>query len=215
MKTVLVVLVLTALLLAPHAGGGEGAAATLSIEARILHVPDAPALGPEIGQWHVPAGEDLAKALKRLESCTGHEAWTGSSVAGDGATLSLTLANRKRYVHDFEVKFTADGEKPEPVHSTVRDGVIADLEVKPDPDGKAAVVVAKMTIATLIRPIPTFTTKLAGEEVTIHLPEIQVTEVTRSVRVPIGRTAVFPANGTTCLLVSIGPAEKASPPPEK
>jgi hypothetical protein len=213
MKTAAVALVLTILFAVPHAGGEEKPAGPIPATVRIIRASGSHGVNLLAGEWHIPAAKDLEKILGKLEATPGLETQTSSRIPrrGKGTEISATLLNRLRYVQDFEVETTAQGEKPVPIHATIKDGVIAELEARADPDGEAVVFVAKLTVATLITPMPKFETKLAGENVTIQLPEIMVRRFTKNVRVPVGRSAILPADSTTFLVVTAhAPGEKAA-----
>ena len=97
---------------------------------------------------------------------------------------------------------TASVQLGGPIHATVKEGVIADLQATPGPEGEAVVVEATVTVAEVVRPIPEFTTTLAGQKVTIQLPEVLVRRFTKTVRVPLDGGAILPAGNSTFVVVT-------------
>lgn len=205
MKTATLAALLSLLVALAPAAGQEKDPEPFSVTARILDANDPPPLDLTVGEWTVPREEALERLVSKIEECPGAETTTTCPklVPGRTESLSLTLVERVRYVQDFDLEVSMGGEQLNgPIHATIKEGVIADLKATPGPDGEAVVVEASLTIATLVRPIPEFTTTLAGQEVTIQLPEILVRRITKTVRVPLGGGAILPAGNSTFVVVT-------------
>ena len=75
----------------------------------------------------------------------------------------------------------------------IQDGIVLDVQPVIMNDRKYIVLNLNPTVAELQRPIPTFTTSLAGSTlpVTIQLPNLTVTNFSTTVRVPDGGTVLL------------------------
>ncbi len=150
-----------------------------------------PSVSVRIVRSPFPPPETLgAESLAELENAPGHSA-RAELPTGTG---SVALITRVGYVQDFK---PGRGEEPEPIRAFLNEGVILDVKsAKPTKDD-AWTFDLRITLAGLIRPIPTFTTTLGGKTVTIELPEIRVQRIKKEVEVTPGETIVLHAGSTS------------------
>jgi type II secretory pathway component GspD/PulD (secretin) len=106
---------------------------------------------------------------------------------------NITLINQLAFVQDFDVEVAQTAFIADPQISIIQDGL--DLDVKPivSNDRRYVTLQLQPTIATLKRPIQTFTTSLGAftSPVTLQLPEINIQKAQTTVRVPNGGTLLI------------------------
>lgn len=106
---------------------------------------------------------------------------------------NITLINQLAFVQDFDVEVAQTAFIADPQVAIIQDGL--DLDVRPvvSNDRRYVTLQLQPTIATLQRPIQTFTTSLGAftSPVTLQLPEINIQKAQTTVRVPDGGTLLI------------------------
>jgi type II secretory pathway component GspD/PulD (secretin) len=106
---------------------------------------------------------------------------------------NITLINQLAFVQDFDVEVAQTAFIADPQIAIIQDGL--DLDVKPivSNDRRYVTLQLQPTIATLKRPLPTFTTSLGAftTPITLQLPEISIQKAQTTVRVPNGGTLLI------------------------
>ena len=97
----------------------------------------------------------------------------------------VAVINQTAYVRDFDVEVAQAAFIADPKVDVIQDGIV--LDVSP------VILNLNPTVAELQRPIPTFTTSLAGSTlpVTVQLPNLTVTNFSTTVKVPDGGTVLL------------------------
>ncbi|MEN8148360.1 MAG: hypothetical protein ABFS86_00970 [Planctomycetota bacterium] len=100
---------------------------------------------------------------------------------------NVTVLNQVSYVQDFDVEIAQASQIGDPIVQTLRDGVILDVTPIISADRRFVTLELRPTVATLLRPMQTFSTTLgSGAPVIIHLPELQIQRVRTTVTMPDG-----------------------------
>ena len=108
------------------------------------------------------------------------------------ARANLVVANQVSYVADFDVEIASAAAIADPIVRVANDGVYLDVRPVVTADRRFVWVDVRPTVATLLRPIPTFQTSLGtGSPVTLMLPELELQKI---------RTRAFVPDGGTLLL---------------
>lgn len=108
------------------------------------------------------------------------------------ARANLVVANQVSYVADFDVEIASAAAIADPIVRVASDGVYLDVRPVVTADRRFVWVDVRPTVATLLRPIPTFQTSLGtGSPVTLMLPELELQKI---------RTRAFVPDGGTLLL---------------
>ncbi len=105
----------------------------------------------------------------------------------------VAVINQTSYVRDFDVEVAQASFIADPKVDVIQDGIVLDVQPVIQQDRKYIILNLNPTIADLERPIPTFTTSLAGSTlpVTLQLPKLRVTSFATTVRVPDGGTVLL------------------------
>lgn len=116
------------------------------------------------------------------------------------ARANLVVANQVSYVADFDVEIASAAAIADPIVRVANDGVYLDVRPVVTADRRFVWVDVRPTVATLLRPIPTFQTSLGtGSPVTLMLPELELQKI---------RTRAFVPDGGTLLLGGMTLAEQ-------
>ncbi|MFT5461616.1 MAG: type II secretory pathway component GspD/PulD (secretin)/tetratricopeptide (TPR) repeat protein [Planctomycetota bacterium] len=109
------------------------------------------------------------------------------------ARSNLTVMNQLAYLQDFDVEIAQAASIADPIIGVVQDGVVLDVRPVVSADRRFITLELRPTVATLKRPIRTFTTSLgvSGNTVTIQLPELEISRVRTSVPMPDGGTVLL------------------------
>ena len=113
--------------------------------------------------------------------------------AYDTQRSSIHVINQISYIEDYEVEVAQTAFIADPVVGIIQDGVVFDVRPTVSNDRKYIQLELNPTVASLRRPIPTFTTNLGGLTfpVTLELPELTVSKAGTTVLVPDGGTVVI------------------------
>ena len=105
----------------------------------------------------------------------------------------VAVINQTAYVRDFDVEVAQAAFIADPKVDVIQDGIVLDVNPIIQNDRKYITLNLNPTVAELQRPIPTFTTSLAGSTlpVTVQLPNLTVTNFSTTVKVPDGGTVLL------------------------
>ena len=106
---------------------------------------------------------------------------------------NITLINQLAFVQDFDVEVAQTAFIADPQIAIIQDGLALDVRPVVSNDRRYVTLQLQPTIATLTRPIQTFTTSLGAftSPVTLQLPEINIQKAQTTVRVPNGGTLLI------------------------
>jgi type II secretory pathway component GspD/PulD (secretin) len=105
---------------------------------------------------------------------------------------NLSVTNQISYIKDFEVEIAQAAAVADPVVGVVKDGIVLDVRPVVSADRKYITMELRPTLATLLQPIPTFTTTLGvGQPISIQLPRLTVQKVRTTVTIPDGGTLML------------------------
>jgi type II secretory pathway component GspD/PulD (secretin) len=105
----------------------------------------------------------------------------------------VAVINQTSYVRDFDVEVAQAAFIADPKVDVIQDGIVLDVQPVILNDRKYIILNLNPTVAELERPIPTFTTSLAGSTlpVTLQLPKLTVTNFWTTVKVPDGGSVLL------------------------
>ncbi len=105
----------------------------------------------------------------------------------------VAVINQTAYVRDFDVEVAQASFIADPKVDVIQDGIVLDVQPIIQYDRKYIILSLNPTVAELTRPIPTFTTSLAGSTlpVTLQLPNLTVTSFATTAKVPDGGTVLL------------------------
>ncbi len=105
----------------------------------------------------------------------------------------VAVINQTSYVRDFDVEVAQASFIADPKVDVIQDGIVLDVQPVIQQDRKYIILNLNPTIAELSRPIPTYTTSLAGSTlpVTLQLPNLRVTSFATTAQVPDGGTVLL------------------------
>lgn len=105
----------------------------------------------------------------------------------------VAIINQTAYIRDFDVEVAQAAFIADPKVDVIQDGLVLDVQPVIMNDRKYIVLNLNPTVAELERPIPTFTTSLAGSTlpVTVQIPVLTVTNFSTTVKVPDGGTVLL------------------------
>jgi type II secretory pathway component GspD/PulD (secretin) len=106
---------------------------------------------------------------------------------------NITLINQLAFVQDFDVEVAQTAFIADPQIAIIQDGLALDVKPVVSNDRRFVTLQLQPTVATLRRPIPTFSTSLGAftSPVTLQLPEINIQKAQTTVRVPDGGTLLI------------------------
>jgi len=105
----------------------------------------------------------------------------------------MTVLNQVTYIQDMDVEVAQAASAADPVIGVVSDGIVIDVRPIISHDRKYITLELQPTVATLLRPIPEFTSSLSGltTPVTLQLPELFIASAKTNAIVPDGGTVVI------------------------
>jgi len=106
---------------------------------------------------------------------------------------NVAVINQTSYVRDFDVEVAQAAFIADPKVDVIHDGVVLDVRPVISHDRRHVLLVLNPTVAELQRPIPTFTTSLAGSTlpVTLQLPELEVRSFATTANIPDGGSVLI------------------------
>ncbi len=104
-----------------------------------------------------------------------------------------TMLNQITYLQDFDVEVALASIIADPIVGVISDGIVLDVRPTISQDRRYILLELRPTVATLLRPLPEFTSSLAGltTPVTLQLPELQVASANTTAVVPDGGAIVI------------------------
>jgi general secretion pathway protein D len=106
---------------------------------------------------------------------------------------NVAVINQTSYVRDFDVEVAQASFIADPKVDVIQDGIVLDVRPTIAHDRKHVMLSLQPTVALLQRPIPTFTTSLAGATlpVTLQLPALVVRSFATTASVPDGGSVLI------------------------
>lgn len=111
----------------------------------------------------------------------------------NNSRANVAVINQTSYIRDFEVEVAQASFIADPKVDVIQDGIVLDVKPTITHDRKHVTLSLQPTVAELIRPIPLFTTSLAGSTlpVTLQLPQLTVKSFATTVTVPDGGSVLI------------------------
>jgi tetratricopeptide (TPR) repeat protein len=132
--------------------------------------------------------------LRALEKNQQVSELTSTSLSAQNTQRAYaTMLNQITYVQDFDVEVALASFIADPIVGVISDGIVLDVRPTIAQNRKYITLELRPTVATLVRPISTFTSSLASltTPITIQLPELQIASANTTVVVPDGGTVVI------------------------
>jgi type II secretory pathway component GspD/PulD (secretin)/tetratricopeptide (TPR) repeat protein len=108
---------------------------------------------------------------------------------------TMEVLNKVAYVADYDVEIAQAANIANPIIKNAIDGVVLDVKPIVSADRRYVTLELRPTVATLVRPIPTFTTSLSSNiataPVVIQTPKLQKSTVRTTVTMPDGGTLLL------------------------
>jgi type II secretory pathway component GspD/PulD (secretin) len=108
---------------------------------------------------------------------------------------TVEVLNKVAYVGDYDVEIAQAANIANPIIKHAVDGVVLDVKPVVSGDRRFVTLELRPTVATLVRPIPTFSTSLdsniAPATVVIQVPKLQKSTVRTTVTMPDGGTLLL------------------------
>ena len=136
----------------------------------------------------------LSMILRAVEKTNQVQELNSVTVSAQNTQRSfITVLNQITYVQDFDVEVAQAALIADPQVGVVNDGIVLDVRPTISHSRRYITLELRPTVASLLRPIPEFTSALAGltTPVTLQLPELQVSSANTTVVVPDGGTVVI------------------------
>ncbi|MAG58999.1 MAG: hypothetical protein CMJ83_22150 [Planctomycetes bacterium] len=132
--------------------------------------------GRGVPQVAVLDDADIQRLLRRVQTTQGAKIMASPRLSiFSGQFGNVTMVNQVSYVKDFDVEVVHGAAIADPVIDVISEGFMADVCPVIHEDGRTMSIDARISIASLQRPIDEFTTKLKGisdAKVTIQLPQV-------------------------------------------
>ena len=121
---------------------------------------------------------DAARILRCLAPCGGKVCSTWRGIVLEDQAYVVDEVRRLSYVQDFEVEVGKGGERlSKPLIGTLQEGVALQIRGRRAANAKGRLEVdLDGFLATAIRPIPDFHTRVGGKPVKIQLPELRLVQ---------------------------------------
>jgi type II secretory pathway component GspD/PulD (secretin) len=104
----------------------------------------------------------------------------------------VSVMNELAYIRDFDTNTATGIAVADPVVDVIRDGIVLDVRPTISADRRYVTLELRPTLATLLRPIPTFTTSLGvGTPVAIQTPQLTLQRIRTTITVPDGGSFVI------------------------
>jgi len=104
----------------------------------------------------------------------------------------VSILNEVAYIRDFDTNTATGVAVADPIVDVIRDGIVLDVRPTISSDRRYITLELRPTLATLLRPIPTFTTSLGvGTPVAIQTPQLTLQRIRTTVTVPDGGSFVI------------------------
>ncbi|MCG3182397.1 MAG: hypothetical protein ICCCNLDF_00459 [Planctomycetes bacterium] len=104
----------------------------------------------------------------------------------------VSILNEVAYIRDFDTNTATGVAVADPVVDVIRDGIVLDVRPTISADRRYVTLELRPTLATLLRPIPTFTTSLGvGTPVAIQTPQLTLQRIRTTITLPDGGSFVI------------------------
>ncbi len=136
----------------------------------------------------------LSMILNAVEKSNRVQELNSSTVSAQNTQRAfITVLNQITYVQDMDVEVAQAALIADPQVGVVSDGIVLDVRPTISHDRRYITLELRPTVATLKRPIPEFTSSLAGltTPVTLQLPELEVASANTTAVIPDGGTVVI------------------------
>ncbi|RMH04607.1 MAG: hypothetical protein D6702_02835 [Planctomycetota bacterium] len=136
----------------------------------------------------------LSLLLNAVEKSNRVQELNSSTVSAQNTQRAfITVLNQITYVQDMDVEVAQAALIADPQVGVVSDGIVLDVRPTISHDRRYITLELRPTVATLKRPIPEFTSSLAGltTPVTLQLPELEVASANTTAVIPDGGTVVI------------------------
>ena len=134
--------------------------------------------------------EAILRAVQKYERI--NEVIAPSLLVYNTQRANLEVVNQIAYVKDFDVEIAQASVVADPVVDIVKEGVVLDVRPIVSNDRRFITLELRPTVATLRRPIRSFTTSLGtGSTVTIEIPELKKQSLKTTVVMPDGGTLLL------------------------
>ena len=148
-----------------------------------------------LGSLRPQIRQNAVDAIGKLGDITGVQILIKHWQQWGGGTprAHIYLGTQTSFIQDFDVEVAQTAFIADPIVGIVQDGLTLDVRPTVSNDRRYVTLELQPTVATLLRPIPTFTTSLGAftTPVTIQIPEITIQKSQTTVRVPDGGTVVI------------------------
>jgi len=144
--------------------------------------------------WSILDNIELNSILRAVEKQEDAEVVNSQILSVmDNERGHVAVVNQTAYIRDFDVEVAQASFIADPKVDVIQDGVVLDVKPVIQQDRKYIILDLAPTVAELTRPIPTFTTSLAGSTlpVTLQLPNLTVTNFQTTAKVPDGGTVLI------------------------
>jgi general secretion pathway protein D len=151
-------------------------------------------VGGAVIQWTMVDDTNLSMILQAVEKTQeGRVLQAPVVTVYNTQRANITLITQLSFIQDFDVEVAQTAFIADPIVGVIQDGLVLDVQPTVSHDRKYVTIQLKPTIATLDRPIPTFTTSLGAftTPVTIQIPSLKVQKAATTVRVPDGGTILL------------------------
>lgn len=134
--------------------------------------------------------EAILRAVQKYERI--NEVTAPSLLVYNTQRANLQVTNHIAYVKDFDVEIAQAAVVADPVVDIIKEGVVLDVRPIVSNDRRFITMELRPTVATLQRPIRTFTTGLGtGSSVTFEVPELKKESLKTTVVMPDGGTLLL------------------------
>lgn len=136
----------------------------------------------------------LSMILRAVEKSDRAEELNSSTISCQNTQRAfITVVNQVTYVQDMDVEVAQAALIADPQVGVVSDGIVLDVRPTISHDRRYITLELRPTVAHLKRPIPEFTSSLAGltTPVTLQLPELVVSSANTTAVIPDGGSVII------------------------
>lgn len=145
-------------------------------------------------QWTILGDADVAMIVRAVEKTNKANLLTAPILtASNTQRATVTMVSQTSYIKDFDVEVAQTAFIADPVIGTIQDGFALDVRPTISNDRKYVTLEVQPTVATILKPIPTFSTSLSGTStpVTIQMPELRISRAQTTIKVPDGGSVMI------------------------
>ncbi|MCH2112677.1 MAG: type II and III secretion system protein, partial [Planctomycetes bacterium] len=136
----------------------------------------------------------LSMIMRAVEKSNRAELLQATTISAQNTMRSfITVLNQVTYVQDMDVEVAQASLIADPQVGVISDGIVLDVRPTISHDRRYITLELRPTVASLVRPIPEFTSSLAGltTPVTLQLPTLNVSSANTTALVPDGGMVVI------------------------